>query len=268
MHPRISINSSCFRGASWQELSAAINALGVERVSFAGTVPDPAIMRPVVETGGLRLESIVHPFLYGRQLDEGSAVIAEEQEKLSQVIGLVASLQGGSIFLSTGGRGALSWEQAAETFSEAIAPSIAEAEAAGVLLMVENTPQLYADVTITHTLRDTIILAEMAGIGVCLDVFSCWTEAGLDQLIVRAMPRCYLIQVNDYVHGDRSYPCRAVPGDGAIPLRRIFELALTAGYRGVFDLEMSGPRIDAEGHLPAARRGVEFIWDTLHSLGV
>jgi sugar phosphate isomerase/epimerase len=267
MHPRISINSSCFRGASWRELADALDALGVDRVSFAGTVPDPEIMRPVVDQGGLQLESVVHPFLYGRQLDAGEDAIAEERRKLTDMIRLVASLGGRSVFLSTGGRGALTWEQAAEIFCEGIAPCIAEAEAAGVLLMVENTPQLYADVTIVHTLRDTIALAEMAGIGVCLDVFSCWTEAGLEELIARAVPRCHLVQVNDYILGDRAFPCRAVPGDGAIPLRRMLGLALAAGYGGVFDLEMSGPRIDAEGHLPAARRGAQFIRDTLLSLG-
>src|SRR5690606_11260831 len=154
MHERISINSGCFRGASWQVLAGALKEIGVSKVSFAGTVPDPEIMRPVVEQGGLTLESVAHPFLYGRQLDAGEDAIAEERHKLSDMIRLVASLGGRSVFLSTGGRGSLTWEQAAATFSAAIAPCIAEAKAAGVLLMVENTPQLYADVTIVHTLRD------------------------------------------------------------------------------------------------------------------
>ena len=267
MNERISVNSSCLRGLNWRELADCIIALGVERVGFAGTMPDPAIMRPVVEQGGLRLETVAHPFLYGPQLDEGPAAIAEGRRRLSEMIRFVASLDGRSVFLTTGGRGALSWEQAAECFCAAIAPCIAEAADAGVLLMVENTPQVYAEVNIVHSLRDTITLAEMAGIGICLDVFSCWTEAGFEDLIARAVPRCHLIQLNDYVLGDRAFPCRAVPGDGAIPLRRIIELALSAGYQGVFDLEMSGPRIDAEGHFPAARRGVEFIRETLRSLG-
>ena len=136
------------------------------------------------------------------------------------------------------------------------------------MLMIENTPPLYAHLAITHSLRDTATLAEMSGIGVCMDLFSCWTEAGLRQSIERVMPRCHLIQVADYVYGDRALPARAVPGDGAIPLRRIFDWALSAGYQGAFDLELMGPRIDAEGHLAAARRGAEQIDQMLVSLGV
>ena len=61
------------------------------------------------------------------------------------------------------------------------------------------------------------------------------------------MPLTGLVQVSDYVLGDRTAPCRAVPGDGAIPLERILGDVLDAGYGGVFDLELVGPRIDAEG---------------------
>ena len=83
----------------------------------------------------------------------------------------------------------------------------------------------------------------------------------------RAMPRCHLIQVADYVYGDRALPARAGPGDGAVPLRRIFDWALSAGYRGAFDLELIGPRIDAEGHLAAARRAADVVGEMLQSLG-
>jgi sugar phosphate isomerase/epimerase len=111
-------------------------------------------------------------------------------------------------------------------------------------------------------------LAERSGVGVGLDVFACWTEAGLEDTIARVMPRCHLIQVADYVYGDRSMPGRAVPGDGAIPLRRILDRALAAGYAGGFDLELVGPRIDAEGRLDATRRAGEHLTALLDELGV
>ena len=125
--------------------------------------------------------------------------------------------------------------------------------------MIEPASTVFADIHIAHSLRDVVQLAEMAGIGVCLDVFTCWTEAGLEQTIERAMPRCQLIQVSDYVLGDRASPCRAVPGDGAIPLERILGWALDAGYAGAFDLELLGPRIDGEGRAAACRRSAEWI---------
>ena len=106
---------------------------------------------------------------------------------------------------------------------------------------------LYADAHIAHSLRDTVTLAEMAGIGVCMDFFGCWAEAGLAETIERAGPRLGLVQVADYVYGDRSLPSRAVPGDGVIPIKQILGWALDAGYTGGFDFELLGPRIDQAG---------------------
>ena len=93
------------------------------------------------------------------------------------------------VYMLTGGRGELGWEQAAERFCAAIAPCVREAQQAGVALAIENASALYADIHFAHTLRDTITLAEMAGVGVCIDLFHCWAEADLSGLVERALPR-------------------------------------------------------------------------------
>jgi sugar phosphate isomerase/epimerase len=144
---------------------------------------------------------------------------------------------------------------------------VEEAHRAGIALMIENAPPQYADLHIAHTLRDAITLAELAGIGVCIDICGCWTEADLKSLIELAVPRCHLVQVSDYVLGDRSLPSRAVPGDGAIPLPTLLRWLLDAGYEGAFDLELLGPRIDQEGNLQAAQRAVANLSDLLYALG-
>jgi sugar phosphate isomerase/epimerase len=107
----------------------------------------------------------------------------------------------------------------------------------------------------------------MADIGVCIDLFGCWTEAGLHTTIARAMPRCQLVQLSDYVLGDRSLPSRAVPGDGAMPLAELLRTIVSAGYGGAFDLELIGPRIEREGQLAATRRAAENTGNLLRSLG-
>jgi sugar phosphate isomerase/epimerase len=172
-----------------------------------------------------------------------------------------------SVYLSSGARGTLTWEETAQRFCSAIAPCAEQARRAGIELLVEPAPALYAEFYFTHSLRDTVQLAEQAGVGVVIDVFSCWTEAQLRESIERAIDRCHLVQVADYVLGDRAFPCRAVPGDGAIPLLRIIGWILEAGYRGAFDLELIGPRIDKEGHLEAARRTAERLGELLVRLG-
>jgi sugar phosphate isomerase/epimerase len=152
-------------------------------------------------------------------------------------------------------------------FCTAIAPCVDEAARAGVALAIETASSLYADIHFAHTLRDTITLAEMAGIGICIDLFHCWTEAEFPALVSRALPRTHLIQLSDYVLGDRSLPCRAVPGDGAIPIEPFVAQALSAGYRHGFDLELLGPRIDSEGRLDAARRAGGVVTAMLDRLG-
>ena len=62
------------------------------------------------------------------------------------------------------------------------------------------------------------------------------------------------MQLSDYVVGTLATPDRAVPGDGDIPFDRIVGQLLAAGYEGVFDLELIGPRIEAEGYERAVPR--------------
>jgi sugar phosphate isomerase/epimerase len=100
-----------------------------------------------------------------------------------------------------------------------------------------------------------------------MDFFACWAEAGLQESIKRAMPRLQLAQVCDYVYGDKSMPCRAVPGDGAIPIKRMIGWLLDAGYTGAFDLELPGPRIQKEGAVAAVRRSADKVGEILQSLG-
>ena len=62
-------------------------------------------------------------------------------------------------------------------------------------------------------------------------------------------------------------PARAVPGDGVIPIEALVAQVLADGYQYGFDLELLGPRIDAEGRLAAARRGGEVVGAMLDRLG-
>jgi sugar phosphate isomerase/epimerase len=270
MHERISVNALCFPGAALPEMAVHWRALKPRRISFPAPMlgEDLAAARAVIAEDARRFECMTHLFNAGRQLGWEEAVWAEERARLSRIIAAAAALGGRGIYMLTGGRGDMNWEDAAACFSEIIAPCVAEAKAAGIQLMIEPTSTLYADAHIAHTLRDTLILAEMAGIGVCVDVYACWTEAGLDAGLARAAPLCGLVQVSDYVYGDRGLPARAVPGDGNIPLERIFEALLSAGYEGAFDLELMGPRIDAEGRMEATRRAADVVGEMLSALGV
>jgi sugar phosphate isomerase/epimerase len=148
-----------------------------------------------------------------------------------------------------------------------VTPCVAHAKAAGVALAIENASSLYADIHLAHTLRDTVTLAETAGLGICIDVFHCWAEGDFEAMVQRALPRTELIQLSDYVLGDRALPGRAVPGDGTIPIETFVAQALAGGYAHGFDLELIGPRIDQEGRLESARRACDVVGAMLNRLG-
>jgi sugar phosphate isomerase/epimerase len=268
MHDRISVNSICFPGARFRELVGYWRELGTHRVSLVSVLMQEEGMAATREAlRDFQVETIAHPFMSGRHLEPGEESWREARDTLSQLIRDAKTLGARSIYLLSGGHGTLTWEEAADAFRAAVAPCVAQARAAGIGLGLENAPSLYAHASIAHTLRDAVTLAEIADVGVCIEFFACWTEAGLRESIERVMPRCLVVQVCDYVYGDRSLPCRAVPGDGAIPVKRMIDWILRAGYRGVFDLELIGPRIDSEGHLNAVRRATQNLSEILRSLG-
>jgi len=261
MHPRVSVDNICFLGETLDSDLANWKALGAYRIGvlagkFAAEGWDESVAK--VAASGHRVATVIHQFL-----TEGGVEARENwqaaRDDLARTIEAAAQLGAESVYLTSGGRGRLSFEAAAEGFAEAIAPCNAAAKAAGVPLLVETATAFHADINLTSTLRDTLRLAEIADLGVCIDLFACWTEGGLRETIAAAMPRCGLVQVSDYVLADRSLPCRAVPGDGTIPLERLIGWILDAGYEGAFDLELLGPRIDAEGRAAAVARAAKGV---------
>lgn len=255
IHERISVHSVTFTGSSAGDLATRWDELGLRRLSVLDTQLFDAVLVPAMTREDRKVEAVFHLFAGGR-LDGGTAQMRAARDGLSRVIGSAAAVGAHCVYLLTGGRGDLTWGQAADRFCETIGPCAEEAATAGVALAIENASALYADLHIAHTLRDTLKLAEMAGLAVCIDLFHCWAEADLMDLVQQALPRTALVQISDYVLGDRSLPCRAVPGDGVIPLETIVGQMVSSGYSHGFDLELIGPRIVDEGPLPASERAV------------
>jgi sugar phosphate isomerase/epimerase len=144
---------------------------------------------------------------------------------------------------------------------------VALAQELGVTLAVEPTNSLRADVSFIFTLRDTIDLARAAGIGVVMESFMCWYERGLEELVRDNVDLLALVQICDYQIGTFNTPNRSVIGDGDIPLERLISMVLDAGYQGTFDLEILGPKIEAEGYASATKRSLDRASDILDRLG-
>jgi sugar phosphate isomerase/epimerase len=257
MHPRLSVSAvSSWQWtldedlAYWSETGIDHVGLSFRKLEAAGL--DRAVAR--VRDAGLRVSNIVE--LGWWDLDDPATWSAQQQRVLAAVA--AAASLGGCLVLTTGPAGALDWDAAADALAAALEPVQVAARAADVRLTVEHTGALRLDLSFCTTARDGLDLAERVGTGLCLELNSCFAERGLGDTITTAVQHDVLahVQVSDFVIGSLCTPDRAVPGDGDVDLERILGTIVDAGFSGVFELEMVGPRIEAEGYAAAISRGV------------
>jgi sugar phosphate isomerase/epimerase len=134
-------------------------------------------------------------------------------------------------------------------------------------LAVEPTHPFRADVSFLFAVRDAVDLARMAGLGIVVDFYSAWYERNLAALVRDNIDLVALVQIGDYRFGTFDIPNRCAIGDGDIPVERLLELLLDAGYQGPFDLEILGPVIEDEGYRDPIARSVERASAMLERLG-
>ena len=92
-----------------------------------------------------------------------------------------------------------------------------------------------------------------------MEINACWAERDLAATIAAGIDRISLVQVSDFRVGTVASSQRLVPGDGDIPLVRIVDTLLAAGYPGRFELELIGDAILAEGYDAAVPRAVAWL---------
>jgi sugar phosphate isomerase/epimerase len=192
---------------------------------------------------------------------------SRQQDRLVRAVDTAAAVGAGCLVFTTGPFAPLTWEDAADNLGTALAPVLAEAKARGVELAIEHTNSLRVDVGFVHTLKDAIDLARRFDIGVCMELNACWAERALESTIRDGIDRIRLVQVSDFKVGTVASSQRLVPGDGDIPIARILGFLLDAGYPGVFDLELIGDAIVAEGYDAAVPRAVTRLGSILEELG-
>jgi sugar phosphate isomerase/epimerase len=259
VHPRLSVSTVGLAGGPLVPLLDGLAAGGIPRVGLAAAQVEAAGVAAVaaaLRSSGLAVSGLVQPLAF-TLLHE--ARWAAERERLVRALDIAAELDGPVLYTTTGPAPGLSWDEAVARFTAAIAPVAEQATERGVVLAIENTTTIRADLGFAHMLSDTADAARAAGIRVCADLFSAWTDRGLEQTVRRHGAEFALVQVADFVLGTRQSPDRAVPGEGHIPVRDQLGWLAASGYAGPVEIELIGPRIDVEGLLPAALRAARAV---------
>jgi len=269
-HPRLSVNSvsSYLQPLAadielWRELGINHVALILPKINEVGW--DAA--RDMVRSAGLRVSTIFGPTYRRLDADRSLGWWDEDQRGTVETIEFAASIGAASVYVCSGGAPTLTWDEAADAFAELVAPAVARSDELGVPLLVEPTNPLRSDISFIFWQRDAMDLARRAGTKVMLDLQSCWYERGLEQLVAKNIELVGLTQLSDYVIGTTQTGDRVVPGDGDIPLERLVAMVLDAGFQGSFDLEVMGPKVEAEGYRSALRRAVERASELLARAG-
>jgi sugar phosphate isomerase/epimerase len=267
MHRCLSINLLSLAPASFERQVEVVARLGARAITpDVGQFGDFSASQAdrLIRDAGLKAAALTHRAF-------GFVDAAETQaarERLERTIAFAQEVGASTIVLTTGGRGALNFNEAAKRFTDAMEPCAALARAAGIKLGIEPTSHLYADASIVHRLSDCAALASAADISVTIDLFACWTDADIETAIATAGPHAALVQVSDYVYGDRALPCRAVPGDGAVQLGHLLPAIVKAGFSGSFDLEIIGPRLQTEGMERGLIRAAATVGNLLEGAGL
>jgi sugar phosphate isomerase/epimerase len=257
MHDRISVSEvSSWRWTLDEDL-AYYEQAGIDHVGIAfrklEATGDAVAAAGRIKDAGLRVTNLLVPSPFPLDQPENWS---EHRDQIGLVMDTALALRPELMVFTTGPAGRLPWERAADAFEEVMQGTVLESTRENLPIAIEHTHSLRTDVGFLHTLRDAIELAWRLGVFVCLEINACWAERNLGGTITAGIDAIGLVQISDYAIGTHTTPDRLVPGDGDIPLGRIVGQLLDAGYEGVFDIEIIGPRIEAEGYEAAIERSI------------
>ena len=140
----------------------------------------------------------------------------------------------------------------------------------GVLLALEPLNPTSVNVeSAIWTVDQALDVIEATGsdaVGLCLDYWNIWQNAGIEAAIARAGDRIFTVQASDW-RTPRSFADRIVPGDGAIPLARLIEATRATGYAKPWVVEIFSNDVadslyedDLEAVVARCRTGMAAAW--------
>lgn len=118
-HQRLSVHNVTFYGAALAELETHWATLGVSRLSILDSQMLDSDFPKLLQHSAYTVEAVYHLFAGGRLTADPQAA----RDALLPVIDAAAGVGARMVYLLTGGRDTLTWNQAADRFAAMIAPA-------------------------------------------------------------------------------------------------------------------------------------------------
>ncbi len=217
----------------------------------------------LLRDSGLRVSCLTSSGMFPLGDEEGEQ---QALERTKRHIEIAAEIGADCLMVMPGNGLHLAWEESAVRAKALVEKLVPVAQAARVRLAIESANPLQAELSFLRSFDEALdFVADIRSpsVGVVLETNEAWCERRLYKNIRYRTELIGLVQVSDIKIGTTAVSDRAVIGDGEVPLRRICRALSEAGYRHWYDIELVGPKIEAEGYesvLSRAMQRFEELW--------
>ena len=162
-----------------------------------------------------------------------------------------AQVQAGCLVVVSGARAGHTFNHARRLLCEAmreLGDAAAETGVSIALQPMHRRPvERWSMLNSLDAALDALTLCDHPHVGIVLDTFHMWDEPQLCERIADIMPHIKLASIcdalsavpNSTARGDED---RCIPGQGVLPLAEIITALETGGYRGAYDVQLTGAR--------------------------
>ncbi len=211
----------------------------------------------LLRDSGLRVSCLTSSGVFPLGDKSGEALALEQAQRH---IEMAAEIGAECLMILPGNAVHLSWEESAVHAKRLVEKLLPAAKASRVRLAIESANPLQAELSFLRSFDESLDFASEFSspwVGVVLEANEAWGERRLYKNIRYRGEMIALVQLSDVKLGTTSVSDRLVLGDGDVPLRRICRALSESGYRGWYDIELVGPKIEAEGYESVVPRAMQ-----------
>jgi len=198
---------------------------------------------------------------------QGIGCYGFEQPRISEVIDSLvdqmdaaAELGVDCVFVMSGPRKHLSWQDSAKQFVDALHMLLPHAKERGLKLAIEPIHPMRQDLSFINTARDTYDLVKQVddpSLGYVFDFWHLWFDPLIDDIISQSAHSIFNVQISDHKKMTLRTLDRTVPGEGIAPCASMLRAIEKAGYQGYYEMEILSPDNEEMGYPATIERSIE-----------